>query len=68
MQTNMAILRYILKYFIITSELKQFSLPYASYYFNTENCQIFIDCLDLFDKTYYIIQIKIAGIKLINHL
>ena len=47
------------------NKFKQFSSPfYAFKYFNTEDCNL----LDLFDKTYNNIPIKIPGIKLLNQI
>ena len=57
------------KYNYFKNKFKQFSSPYYAFkYFNTEDCQIFIDWLDLFDKTYNNIPIKIPGIKLLNEI
>ena len=57
------------KYNYFKNKFKQFSSPYYAFkYFNTEDCQSFIDLLDLFDKTYNNIPIKIPGIKLLNEI
>jgi hypothetical protein len=57
------------KYNYFKNKFKQFSSPYYAFkYFNTEDCQSFIDLLDLFDKKYYNIPIKIPGIKLLNEI
>ena len=57
------------KYNYFKNKFKQFSSPYYAFkYFNTEDCQIFIDFLELFDKTYNNIPIKIPGIKLLNEI
>ena len=57
------------KYNYFKNKFKQFSSPYYAFkYFNTEDCQIFIDWLDLCDKTYDNIPIKIPGIKLLNEI
>jgi len=53
------------KYNYLKNKFKQFSSPfYAFKYFNTEDCNL----LDLFDKTYNNISIKIPGIKLLNQI
>ena len=53
------------KYNYLKNKFKQFSSPfYAFKYFNTEDCNF----LDLFDKTYNNISIKIPGIKLLNQI
>ena len=53
------------KYNYLKNKFKQFSSPfYAFKYFNTEDCNF----LDLFDKTYNNIPIKIPGIKLLNQI
>jgi hypothetical protein len=53
------------KYNYLKNKFKQFSSPfYAFKYFNTEDCNL----LDLFDKTYNNIPIKIPGIKLLNQI
>jgi hypothetical protein len=53
------------KYNYLKNKFKQFSSPfYAFKYFNTEDCNL----LDLFDKTYNNIPIKIPGIKLLNEI
>lgn len=57
------------KYNYFKNKFKQFSSPYYAFkYFNTEDCQIFIDWLNLCDKTYNNIPIKIPGIKLLNEI
>ena len=57
------------KYNYFKNKFKQFSSPYYAFkYFNTEDCQSFIDLLDLSDKTYNNIPIKIPGIKLLNEI
>jgi hypothetical protein len=57
------------KYNYFKNKFKQFSSPYYAFkYFNIEDCQIFIDWLDLFDKKYYNIPIRIPGIKLLNEI
>lgn len=57
------------KYNYFKNKFKQFSSPYYAFkYFNTEDCKIFIDWLDLFDKTYNNIPIRIPGIKLLNEI
>jgi len=57
------------KYNYFKNKFKQFSSPYYAFkYFNTEDCQIFIDWLDLCNKTYNNIPIKIPGIKLLNEI
>ena len=57
------------KYNYFKNKFKQFSSPYYAFkYFNTEDCQSFIDLLDLFDKTYNNIPIRIPGIKLLNEI
>ena len=57
------------KYNYFKNKFKQFSSPYYAFkYFNTENCQIFIDFLELFDKKYDNIPIRIPGIKLLNEI
>ena len=57
------------KYNYFKNKFKQFSSPYYAFkYFNTEDCQIFIHWLDLCDKTYNNIPIKIPGIKLLNEI
>ena len=53
------------KYNYLKNKFKQFSSPfYAFKYFNNEDCNL----LDLFDKTYNNISIKIPGIKLLNQI
>ena len=53
------------KYNYLKNKFKQSSSPfYAFKYFNTEDCNF----LDLFDKTYNNISIKIPGIKLLNQI
>jgi hypothetical protein len=53
------------KYNYLKNKFKQFSSPfYAFKYFNTEDCNL----LDLFDKKYNNIPIKIPGIKLLNKI
>jgi hypothetical protein len=57
------------KYNYFKNKFKQFSSPYYAFkYFNMEDCQSFIDLLDLFDKKYYTIPIRIPGIKLLNEI
>ena len=57
------------KYNYFKNKFKQFSSPYYTFkYFNTKDWQIFIDLLDLFDKTYDNLPIKIPGIKLLNEI
>ena len=57
------------KYYYFKNKFKQFSSPYYAFkYFNTEDCQSFIDWLELFDKKYYNIPIIIPGIKLLNEI
>jgi hypothetical protein len=57
------------KYNYLKNKFKQFSSSFYTFkYFNTEDCNLFINLLDLFDKTYNNIPIKIPGIKLLNEI
>jgi len=57
------------KYNYFKNKFKQFSSPfYAFKYFNNEDCQIFINWLELLDKKYDNIPIRIPGIKLLNEI
>jgi hypothetical protein len=57
------------KYNYFKNKFKQFSSPYYAFkYFNKEDCLIFIDLLELFDKKYDNIPVKIPGIKLLNEI